>query len=463
MASWCSATISFAITPLLTRLFMPEEVGHINLFITYMTFFQTLCVMALDQAFMRFYNEKLDGICKDNFLTYCLRINFGITAIAAVIIIMGHGYFSEQIAGEKKWQIEVSLIIVIMSSTFLRMSSVSSRMQKNVIQYTMQALLVVFAEKVIVSLIAFRYPTHMIAIVAMTICYAGFALIFFIIKLPVLKPATKIPWKTTKTILSFALPYLPVLLLAWLNNSIPLLVLKAHVDYCSIGIYTNAVTMANIITIIQTGFSAYWEPFIYEHYQDETNKWKIQKIERFVVWLLVFMAISIVLFQDIIYLLVGEKFRTSKEFFPLLMLTPICNSIADMTGIGVKLSKKNYLNIFAFIGNTSVNLCLSYILVPQIGVLGAGIAVGVSALVMLTIRSCLGRRYYKINTCNSFVYLSIVVMCVACIINAVVSNKITKYSLLVLLLLTLCIIFRNEVKYLLEFASRELRQIKERK
>lgn len=460
MASWLSAAISFAITPIFTRLYVPEEAGHINLFVTYMTFFQTVCIMALDQAFMRFYNEDLEGLRKDNLLRYCLRFNMGIAAMVSVIILAGYRYFSEQISGDCNREIPICLVIVIFSSAFLRMSSISSRMEKNVFQYTLQVLLTSFAEKVIITLVAFRYPDHKIAILAMTICYVSFSLCFVGAKLSVLKSVHKVPWKTTKTILKFSIPYLPVLILAWLNNSIPLLVLKKYVDYSSVGIYTNAVTMANILTIIQTGFSAYWEPFIYEHYKNANNKDKIKKIERTMVGLLIFVAISIVLFQDVIYLLVGEKYRVSKIFFPLLMFTPICNSIADMTGIGIKLSKKNYLNIFAFIGNSFTNLALSYLLVPRIGIMGAGIAVGTSALVMLAIRSFLGRRFYKINEDNKFIILSLALMCVACVVNALVTKPLVKYGFLLILLLSICAIFRREIVFMVRFAIRELKSIK---
>ena len=68
VASWFSAGISFLVTPVFTRLYLPDDIGHINLFMTYVTFFQTLSVLALDQAFMRFYNEDLPGLTKQNFL-----------------------------------------------------------------------------------------------------------------------------------------------------------------------------------------------------------------------------------------------------------------------------------------------------------------------------------------------------------------------------------------------------------
>jgi O-antigen/teichoic acid export membrane protein len=457
MASWLSAAISFLMTPILTRLYIPDDIGHINLFTTYMTFFQTVSVLALDQAFMRFYNESLEGLTKQNFLRYCLKINLSIAAVNAVIVLGGYRFFSKQIAQEESLWIPVCLVLVIISSTVLRMCSVSSRMEKSVLNYTLQIVLATVVEKVVITLVAFYDPDYRLAIIAMTLGYVILSATILLLKRKrSLWPAVHVPWETTSIILRFSIPYLPVLLLSWLNSSIPLIVLKSHVDYAAVGIYTNAVTIANILHLVQTGFSAYWAPFIYEHYQDEKNKEKIQKIQRLIVVVLIFISLCIVLFQDIIYLLVGEEFRSSKTFFPLLMLTPICNTIADMTGIGIMLSRKSYLNIFTFLGSTSVNLILSYLLVPRIGVLGAGIAVGASALTMLTIRSILGGKYYKISQNYWFIVFALAVMLLASLVNMLASESIwLKSVMLVILMGIFCAGFFRDIVLVWKFVLQE--------
>ncbi len=461
MAAWISAGISFLVTPVFTRLYLPEEVGHINLFITYMTFFQTVCVCALDQAFMRFYNEELEGLKKSIFLGHCLKINLIIVIIVITIIILKFDFFSMQISGETNWLVPVCLSVDVVSSTFLRMSSISSRMEKNIFQYTLQVVLITFVEKVIFTVIAFYRPNYKLAIIAMSLGYITLSLFFcFVKRKNKLLSFVHVPWCTTKTLLKFSVPYLPVLLLSWLNNSIPLFVLKSYVDYSAVGIYTNAVTIANILTIIQTGFTAYWGPFIYTHYKEKNNIEKIKKIERMIILILISTAILIVIFQDVIYLLIGEKFRASKMFFPFLMMTPVCNVIADMTGIGIMLSKRSYLNIYTFIGNTSTNLLLSYLLVPKIGVMGAGIAVGMSALVMLIIRSFLGGRYFKICKNNWFIVSAMGIFILACAVNALfVENLILKTLLLVILFGMICSIFWKEIIYLAKFVFQEVKSI----
>ena len=450
MASWLSAAISFIVTPIYTRIYIPEEMGHINLFTTYMTFFQTICVMALDQAYMRFYNEEMDGIRKDNFLGYCLKFNMIIAAASSILIIGGYNYFSAAISDGQNIVVPICLAVVIVCSTFLRMSSISSRMEKNVLQYTIQVLAVTFTEKVVITLVGFYRPSHKLAIMAMTGAYVILSLIFAVIKKGNMHRAVNVTRESRNALFKFAIPYMPVLLLSWLNSSIPLLVLKKYVSYGSIGIYTSAVTMANILTIVQTGFSAYWEPFFYEHYKSDGNKEKIRKIQQIAAFVLIFAAISIVLFQDIIYLLIGEKYRLGKLVFPCLMFTPICSCISDIVGIGVKLSKKNYLNVFAFAGSVVVNLALSYILVPHIGIVGAGIAVMTAALTMLTIRCYLGRKFYKISESCTTIILALILMILAAIVNIAADGLIIKYIAILILLILHMLIFRKEIIYMLK-------------
>lgn len=455
MAPWLSAALSFLVTPVSTRLYTPKQIGHINLFTTYMTFFQTVCVLALDQAFMRFYNEKVDGLQKNNLLTYCLHINMSLGGFSAVIILAMHRFFSEQIAGEGQWMIPICLSITILCSTFLRMSSISSRMEGDVRSYTFQVICTTLVDKVIFTATAFWSPVYQTAILVITAGYVVLSFLFFLIKRKKsLQPLGTVPKSSIRMILKFAVPYLPVLLLSWLNSSVPLFVLRKYVDYTSIGIYTSAVTISNILSIIQTGFSAYWSSFIYENYNSDRNRPKIHKIVKNVVFVLLFAAISIVLFQDVIYLLIGEKFRAGKRIFPFLMFTPICNCIGDMTGIGIMISKKSYLNIITFVCSVSVNLLLAFWLVPHIGIIGAGVAVAASALTMLIVRSLFGGKYYKICDGYCFLVLSIILVIFAGIINTVVEDLKWKYGLISACLAGVCCIFRKEIAYLGSFVLR---------
>ena len=337
------------------------------------------------------------------------------------------------------------------------MSSVSSRMEGKVILYSLQVVLVSFVEKVICTLSAFYKPTYQTAIWAITLGFIGISILFLIIhRKKIFSSLSYVPRKTTKSILKFSVPYLPVLLLSWLNGSIPLFALRSYVDYSSIGIYTNAVTIANILSLIQAGFSTYWNPFIYENYKIKENEKKIQRIVAIIIFMLFFLALLVILFQDIIYLLVGEKYRASKLFFPFLMFTPICNCLGDITGIGIMLSKKSYLNIITFSGCAITNILLSFLLVPQIGVMGAGLATAGSALVMLALRSKLAVRYYRAFNNEWKIICPVILMTGASIINGWFDNSL-KYIFIILIILMLCAVFREELSYVLKSARKGIK------
>ncbi len=450
-AAWISAIISFGSTPIITRLFLPEDIGKVNLFITFLNFFQILSILGLDQAFMRFYNEKQEGIDKNNFFAFCLKINITISILYCIFILIFNQYISTNITGKIDIRVSILLSISIVASTILRMSSVYSRMRKNIVLYIFQSISITIIEKILLILSYVMGATYFNGILCISIGYIVMAIVMMFINRKYIFISTKkIPKETKKTIFKFSIPYLPVLLLSWLNNSIPQLFLKQMLDYSAVGIYSNAVTIANILTILQTGFTTYWNPFAYENYKN--NSEKLKKVHRIITFLIIMLALFVVLGQDIIYLLLGDKYRMSKVFFAFLLFTPVCNTIADTTGIGIMLSKKSYLNIITFICNTTINICLCLILIPVIGINGAAIAAGTSAIVMLAVRTYLGGKYYKITNSYIHIILSIITLYIVAICNMFFADKgLFKYGLTIIAIILNMVIYKKEISYLINF------------
>lgn len=461
-AAWISAAISFFSTPIVTRIFIPEELGKVNLFITFLTFFQTICILGLDQAYMRFYNEKMDGVERDKLLSVCLRVNLIVAFFSSAMIIIFTNFISTTIAGENNWKVSVLLILAMFASDILRMNSIHSRMQQKVGLYLFQSVAITIIEKLSYIVAVVIAPTHINAILIIVIGYLIVSIIMLIInKKYVFCSVRNVSKEAIKTILKFAVPYLPVLLLSWLNNSIPQLFLRKFVDYSSIGIYSNAVTIANILTILQTGFSVYWSPFAYENYKN--NPQRLSRVHKIITLLIILLALFVVIGQDLIYLLLGEDYRASKLFFAFLLFTPVCNTIADTTGIGIMISKKSYLNIVTFICNTTVNVCLCLGLIPIIGISGAAIAAGTSAIMMLGVRTYLGGKYYKIINSYKHIIISIISLYIVAMTNLCFSEIIViKYSVPLIAILINIIVYKNEIIYLSSFLKSTFKNIIER-
>lgn len=442
--------ISFFATPIITRCFSPEEMGKINLFMTYMNIIISVCYLGMDQTYVRFYNEPIGRYNEKNLITICLRISSTAAIIADIFILVFYDKVSFNIVGYPGLLIPLCLSFVLLCNMFLRYSNLKYRMDQKTKMFTIQSITLTLINKVLFVIAAVISPTHRIAIITTTLAYIFVAIVFIAAQYKNFDIKTKWYKKETLGLMKYGLPLMPVTLLVMLNTSLASLMLRYFVDYQAIGIYTSAVSVASVINLLQTGFNTYWTPFVYENYKRGNEK--IKKVHLIVTFIMICFGICIVLGQDILYLLLGENFRQSKAFFPFLLMSPICYTIAETTGIGINIVKKSYLNIITFIANIGVNFLGCIILLPKIGVAGAAISSAIAALVMLIVKTLIAERYYQCITKPIKTFLPPCLMLVVGVINYMFFDQIfLKYLLIIGILCLLCVLFWRETSYLFNF------------
>jgi O-antigen/teichoic acid export membrane protein len=453
--TWVSFFLSFLSVPITTRLFLPEEVGKINLFATYLTLIHLLALLGLDQSFIRFFNEPPSENDKNSLMLICLMFASVSFVVVSFFLFLFFPQVSMEISGEVNLLISICLSLSLIANIMMRYVGLYFRMENNIFLYSLQAILFTFIARLFYIVVALWKPTHQYAIISSTIGYCLLAIIFSIVIIK-LKFKGRVNSKITldkATIIDlfgFGLPLLPISLLSWLNNSLSSFLLHRYVSYSAIGIYTNAVAVAGIIGLVQAGFSTYWAPFIYANYQ--TEKENIAKVHRMITFLITAFGLIIILAQDLIYLLVGTSYRESRVFFPLLLLSPICYTIAETTGMGIEISKRSYLNIYVFLSSVGLNLLMSVVLMPHIGAIGAAIASGASSILMFTLKSLIGQKYYKTELNYFKTIASILIIVVASIVNLLFIDSITSRNLVILFLLfVLCLIWKTELLFAIKF------------
>lgn len=453
VATWISFIISFMSTPIITRVFLPEEIGKINLYNTYLTMVIVLSLLGIDQSFVRFYNEPFNENGKKRLLSLCLTVTLITATVVSVFIYYCKNIVALEIANTINEVIPICLIISLFANVFLRFTSLDYRMKNNIMLYSIQGIALAVIGKVLYIVTAFWNPTYNNAILTMTIGYCIVTAVFLVIYIKDMNiKKNYYDKKIIFELFKFGLPLLPVSLLAWLNNSISQLMLNRYVDFSAIGIYSNAVAIASVISLLQTGFNTYWTSFVYSSYKTEGEN--IKKVHQYITLAMVAFGLIIVLGQDILYTLLGENFRSSKNFFPFLLVSPICYTIAETTGIGIGISKKTYLNMAVFSINVFVNLLLCVILLPQLGMLGAAISAACSSVVMLVLKTIIGERYYKCVTSYVRTFSAVGVIVLSAVINLMFFEYlIPKYLCIIVLLLILFLIYKIEITCLIKFIT----------
>ena len=321
-------------------------------------------------------------------------------------------------------------------------------MEQNAVLYTIQGVLYALFTKIAYLAVGFTVPTGKAALMALTILMGLFTLVFVWLQrkrfdVHFLKSTDK---AAVVAVGAFALPLVPISLLAWLNSYVSPLVLKHLLGYSATGIYTSALGLASTINIIQTGFNAYWAPYVLENYQSDDSR-RFYTVHRLMACMLTLFGLGITLLQTPVFLLLGKAYRSSVVFFPFLFLSPICYCLGETTGMGVTISKKSYWNTLIYLFSGVINVILCFVFIPLLGMAGAALASATSAVLTLLLRTYVGERYYRVLESWRYLIYTIGLMALASFGNLWLTG-VVKYALLVFVLLLACFLYRRELKTL---------------
>lgn len=452
MATWISFLLGFISSPISTRLFQPEELAKVTLFSNYANLFCSVSYLGLDQAFVRFYRETPGRMTRRSLFTFCAGVALCFCLLASAVMAFFWRGVSREIVGQPDGTVFACLCLFTLFSVAYRFFSLSYRMEQSALRYTEQGVAHVLITKIAYLAAGFRSPWGRSAILLMTALMAAFTLISLVIHRKRFDPRF---WQTTdkpalQALGAYALPLVPLNLFSWFGSTANTLALKHLLGYASAGIYASAMGLASTINIVQTGFNAYWAPYVLENYQSDDSR-RFYTVHRMMACLLTLFGLGITLLQAPVFLLLGKSYRGSMVFFPFLFLSPICYCLGETTGMGIDISKKTYWTTIIYLFSAASNVALCYLLIPALGMPGAAMASAGSAIFTLLLRTRVGERYYRVL--QSYRYLACVIglMLAASVANLLLTGAV-KYLALLALLALACVLYRGEVKTLLDVA-----------
>lgn len=451
MSAWINAVINFVLTPVITRLVDPVNLGKIDLFITFCNMFVYASTLGMHQAYMRFFNDLPAGVTKKNLLSFAVRISTFGALLAGVICIVFSNHFSIEILGFYDIRIAILMSVFILANGFIQIIKTKPRMYGKIIPYT----IIVVAESAFVKIayLSSVYYKKILSSIAFYVCITIlFALICLIVNSNQIFVSVKsITRESITTIFKYAIPTIPVMFISNLNSSIPKIFLNHIFDSSNVGIYAGCLTVVNIIHLIQAGINVFWGPYVFENYKN--NKEQIQKVHLVITFVMCFCGLGLIAGQDIIFYILGEKYRASKIFYAFLLASPICYTVGETLGIGISIVKKTYWNIVVVSVALACNCLLCYLLVPKFGNVGASISVMVSSFLMVIIKSIIGEKYYKVVNSPIKSYGAMILYMLAAILSFITfTQPILRILVVLTVLLVLVIIYYKDLKtFLLNF------------
>jgi len=200
-----------------------------------------------------------------------------------------------------------------------------------------------------------------------------------------------------KRLLRFGLPTMPAEVSLYLLNFVDRLIIVHYVGLSEAGIYSVGVKFAQGVNVLVRGFQLAWPPLAYSiRDDDEARRTYATVITLFLAgctWLVVGLWL---LAQYLIRFFAAPKFFDAYEVVGLIAAAVTLYALYMVMVVVLGRTGRTEFNLPAAIGALVSNVALNLILVPPLGIVGAGLALVGSYLVVVALMYWFTERLFPV-------------------------------------------------------------------
>ena len=394
--------LTFLLTPFYTNVLVPAELGVVAYVYAILAFLNIIYSYGMEAAFMRYTASLEIGTKKQNFSVPFLSLT--VTSVLFTILIwwqrdsltaMG-GIFSSTIITYSGW--------ILLLDTLAIVPFASLRMERKARMFAALKLFNIIStvSLTLVFLFHFRWGVEGIFL-ANVISSAGTLLLL----IPTIAGNFTIKWDTTlyKSLLRFSLPTVPAYIATIMIQVIDRPILQSLTDEATVGIYQAGYRLGIFMMLIVSMFDFAWRPFFLSNANEPNAKQIFARVlTYFILFTTGFFLVISFFIDDIVRLpiyhgrsIINPLYWGGLSIVPVVLLAYVFLGISNnfVAGIYIKKETKK-LPLITFVG-AAVNIGANYLLIPQMGIMGAAIATLLSYAIMAALLYFIVRKIYAIE------------------------------------------------------------------
>lgn len=457
-SSIINMVIALLTTPIITRLVAPDSFGQLSIFTMYTNLAVMFFCLGMDQTLVRFYYENNEIKYRRELLCKCAIPPLIITFICGIILCLLAKFCTVKF--EFDFQIILILIINIFIGVLYRFSAMAVRL--NYHNRLFAGLNIINKMSYVVFVLLLLTLTKINDFLSLIIATTGTSILVFLISALLELNSYKLKNEkiissviSYKQLLKYGFPFIFSMGITTLFQSLDKISLNRYATYTEIGIYSSAMTLVHIFSILQTSFNTIWAPVAIEHHLQNPKDKKYYSNAFEIVTVFMFGAgITLILIKDIFALLLGSKYREAAYILPFLIFNPIMYTISETTVCGIDFEKKSKLHILIATISCLTNYIGNTLLVPILGGKGAAISTGFSYIIFFMMRTFIGQKYFNFNpNLKKFYFLTILIIIYA------YYNTFFDFSIISVLFSFICfsvliILYRDSIKWILQYIKK---------
>lgn len=252
--------------------------------------------------------------------------------------------------------------------------------------------------------------------------------------------------------LRFSVPLIPNTICWWISSFVDRVIITTQFGGAANGLYAAAHKIPSLLTVVVTVFFQAWQISANKEFKKRDIAAFYTEIhDQIFASVCVLSSVLIVLCRPITDVFLGADYAVSWIYMPVLLLAMTFFSFAQFLGSIYSANMRTGMALVTNFIAVVVNLLLNLLLIPHIGVIGAGIATACSYLVLWIIRV---KDTRKIVAIQYTVWPMVMAVCILIAQTVLVSLDIhdgVTYGIGAACVLLLVILFRKTFAGLMRF------------
>jgi len=384
--------INFLLLPFYSYHITPEEYGVVSLVYAFIAFLNIIYHYGLESSFLRFYSRAgEDGFDKKEVFT-TVYTSILVSSIAfSLMIFIAAPTISRGILHSENYSniIRMTAGILLLDAMYLIPLHFLRINNKAAIFTTITLINVLINVSLNVYLIRFR-GMGIDAIFISNLAASGFS---FLVLLPVVFKNWngKFTASLWKKLILFGLPFVPSGLSSMIIELSDRYMLQWFKGMEDVGLYSAGHKLGIFMMLVVMAFRFAWQPFFLQKHNDPNAPRLFSKIMTWFVFLmtLVFMFVSFFI-KEIVSLEIFGRHIIAESFWPGITVVPLILAAYLFNGIYINFhpsifyTGKTWVITFVVGIAAVINITLNLILIPQVGMIGAGIS-SLSAYIFMAV------------------------------------------------------------------------------
>lgn len=201
--------------------------------------------------------------------------------------------------------------------------------------------------------------------------------------------------------LIYSLPLVGMGFFGQANTNIEKILIK-HLDpsadpLAALGVYAACYKIGVLMSIFTQSFRMAFEPFFFKENKDRAKTDIYGPALKWFVYFGLLIFAGVMLFMPLLRLILPESYYEGTAIIPWILIGQLFFGVYYSLSLWYKLTDRTYWGIIMSAIGLAVNTALNFILIPQMGYIGAAWSTFAGYAVMMMVTYILGQHFFPVN------------------------------------------------------------------